>query len=214
MQLQHLKHRVRSVGLLAALLLTFAPNAFATFVVDARQVGSDVVFSGAGTLDVGPLVLGGSFTPTAAFNTNALGGGGFSLVLGGGNADFYELLGASLSTSTPTPYPPDLTRTPTSSVGDIVGVGFSISGPLLLVPKDYVSGTVLTASMTFANETLASLGLLPGTYEWSWDLIGAEPIDNLVLNVVAVPAPPGFVLVIGGLAGLWMARTRYKRRYC
>ena len=55
------------------------------------------------------------------------------------------------------------------------------------------------ASMTFSDETFASLGIDTGTYEWTWEG------DSVTLSIVPIPAA---VWLFGSaLAGLgWMRR--------
>ena len=74
----------------------------------------------------------------------------------------------------------------------------------------YVSGSALSDTSTYANQTFASLGATPGTDEWTWGT-GAHA-DSFTLEVgpvAAVPEPASLSLLVMGLAGLGMVlRTR------
>ena len=90
--------------------------------------------------------------------------------------------------------------------------GFVLIGDLgeLLLPSGYVSGTALSGSMTYSGQTLASLGVTPGTYTWTWGS-GADA-DFVELQVLggtqAVPEPSALALLAAGAAGLAWARRR------
>lgn len=84
------------------------------------------------------------------------------------------------------------------------GIGYSSSlGPLLLLPTGYISQQPITDSATYANQTLASLGITPGTYVYTWGT-GANA-DSMTIN--AVPEPSTYA-AIGGLAALGLAVLR------
>ena len=51
--------------------------------------------------------------------------------------------------------------------GDRVGIIRTLD---VVVPSGYVSGTALSSSATWNSATVASLGVTPGTYVWSWGL--------------------------------------------
>jgi hypothetical protein len=51
----------------------------------------------------------------------------------------------------------------------------------LIVPFDYVSGDPLSASSTYVGATIASLGMTPGEYVWTWG--SGDTADSFTLNV-------------------------------
>ena len=83
-----------------------------------------------------------------------------------------------------------------SGSGAVVGLGTfeETSGGVIAVPEDAVSGAALgTSTATFANATLMSLGLTPGTYVWAWG--SGATADSFTLEIAtargasAVPEP-------------------------
>lgn len=87
---------------------------------------------------------------------------------------------------------------------------------LIAVPLNYVSGTPLgTSTATWNGSTIAGLGLVPGTYTWTW---GSGPAaDSFTLNVGMAPSSLAAVptlseLMLIGLSSLLavlgVARTR------
>ena len=82
--------------------------------------------------------------------------------------------------------------------GNFDGVG------ILGVPVGYVSGTSLgTSTITFNSTTLAALGVIDGTYEWTWGTgANADSFTLQIGPVAAVPEPASLPLLVMGLAGL------------
>jgi hypothetical protein len=97
------------------------------------------------------------------------------------------------------------------------GSNFGVVGEFqnLLVPAGYQSNTPLSATDFFDNATLASLGLLPGTYTWTWGsgahadsfevIIGATPLG-------ATPLPAALPLFATGLGVMGLFGWRRKRK--
>jgi len=79
---------------------------------------------------------------------------------------------------------------------------------LLGVPLAYVSGSALSSSMEFANQTFASIGLRPGTYIWTWGQ--GRNADNLTVQIgpAAVSEPASMLMVGIGLLALAAVRQR------
>ena len=61
-----------------------------------------------------------------------------------------------------------------------------VAGLDVSVPTGYVSGTALSDSATYSNTTLATLGVTPGTYVWTW---GTSANQNFTLEIPSFPPP-------------------------
>jgi hypothetical protein len=69
----------------------------------------------------------------------------------------------------------------------------------------------LSDSMTFNNATLASLGVTPGTYVWSWGTGLANQNFTLQIGAAGVPDGGTTVMLLGAALGaLGMARRFLK----
>jgi hypothetical protein len=80
---------------------------------------------------------------------------------------------------------------------------------VLGVPQGYVSGAALSDSMTFNGATFASLGVTPGTYEWTWGT--GLPNQNFTLIIPRGTVPDGGSTVsLLGFALLGLAAFRRK----
>jgi len=76
-------------------------------------------------------------------------------------------------------------------------VGTAGLGTVLYVPQGYVSGTPLSGGAVWNGKTLAALGVIPGTYVWTW---GTGPTaDSLTLHIsAALPANVTATNTVGG----------------
>jgi hypothetical protein len=81
-------------------------------------------------------------------------------------------------------------------------------GNLLGVPLDYVSGSALSDTSTYDNQTFSTLGVTPGRYEWTW---GSGINQNFTL-VIGTPEPSTWAMMLVGFAGLGFAGYRKSRR--
>jgi hypothetical protein len=105
-----------------------------------------------------------------------------------------------------------LSGLPSSGSGDMVGIagGLDPSINVLEVPDGYVSNSALSNSSTWLNDTFSSLGVTPGTYEWTW---GPGPNQNftLIIGATAIPEPASAALLGAALAGLLLTGARRRR---
>jgi hypothetical protein len=135
------------------------------FTVTVSQVSSDVVWSGSGSFNLTDLtvnqtlpgVSSGYNAPNAQF-----------IVGSSSNATTYS--GSSFTTF-PTSFGVPGGATVSSTSGSVFGIVQTEgpSGPReVLVPQGYTSGTVISGSATYNGQTIAGMGLISGTYVWSW----------------------------------------------
>ena len=146
------------------------------FTITLEQVGSNVVATGTGAINLTGLTPAGGA---------AIGGGGIEASTGQiitgspGSAIAYTGLNG------PTSFGSGGLFNPSTSSGDLFGRFPTQFGGPLFVPVQYTSGDPLTNSMTFNNATFASLGVTPGTYVWTWGT--GLPNQNFTLVIPAVP---------------------------
>ena len=154
-----------------------APSAQAKYVASFREIGSNVVESGGGTLDLTDLFRSNEFdAPNVPSVDPPL-------------SDFFSgaaspIVAAYKSVSGPSGFGAGLGTFASFSGGDPVGLQAS----LLFVPLDYVSGAQLSETSTYLNASLASLGMTPGTYVWSWGF--EDHADTFTLDIGEAIPPP------------------------
>jgi hypothetical protein len=148
----------------------------AGYTVTLQQVGPNVVATGSGPLDLTGLtfLMHGTAEPIikAANPAFILTGA----VLG---LDIYERITGPTSFGSGDQFFAD------SGGGNPVGM--RISDMTLGVPRGYVSGAALSSNATWNNATLATLGVTPGTYVWTW---GTGANQNFTLKILAAVQPP------------------------
>ena len=124
------------------------------------EVGSDVVMSGYGGLNITDLMLVSSGSGFGSGISCQFGI--FLLGTSPGNLDLYT--GSTFNQPSNFGGPPT-GFTSTVDSGSMMGVNPANN---LAVPTGYVSGTYITGSTTYIGQTLSSLGAVPGTYIYSW----------------------------------------------
>jgi hypothetical protein len=189
--------------------VTLLPNsADAAVLISVVQQGNDLVASGSGSLDTTDLTFlgtgggfGENFDPSYAIVR--LGSISSSNVM---DSVFSGNISGPSSFGTI-----NLFEVPTSGSGDQFGI-FG-NGVDIFAPLNYVSGTNLSATDTWSNATLNSLGLTPGTYVYTW---GTGPdADSLTVQigaVAAVPEPSTWATMLLGFAGVGFMAYRKKSK--
>jgi hypothetical protein len=184
----------------ALVMLSSAPRARANVVVTATQVGSDVVFTGGGTLDLTGMTFkqsgtdpGGAINPTEA-----------TILMGPLSAtdDVYAGL------TGPANFGSGLGIFASSESGAFFGIS-NLNG-VVGVPAGYTSGSIVSATDTYTGQTFASLGMTPGTYVWTLPSTDTFTLQIGPTVTTAVPTPmaasAGLTLLAG--LGLWKLRRR------
>ena len=189
----------------AAVMLVPAAADATPYVVKLVQQGSNVVATGSGAFDLtGLTLLGGTVTGTASLQPS----GGFVMTgpLSNVAIDSYTGYVGPTSFGSGTNFISSDVGT-----GDTVGIFGSsqfYGYPNFWVPSGYVSGGALSGTSTYDNASFATLGVMPGTYVWTWG-IGADQSFTLdIVTAAAVPEPAALgmfglgVLLIGAFVGL------------
>ena len=168
------------------------------FMVTLEQVGSNVVATGSGAINLTGLTRHG-VSPAIPYLRASSGiintGIGF---LSFGYTGF----------TGPTRFGSGGLFLPNTKSGDFVSINNSIGD--IFLPVGYVSNAALSDSMTFNNATFASLGVRQGTFVWSWGT--GLPNQNFTLIIGSgVPTPDGGTTVsLLGFALLGVAALRRK----
>jgi len=165
------------------------------FTMTLKQVGSDVVVTGSGAVNLTGLTLEFNVAPAAGI---VAGNGVINAGQSSVNVPAYG------GFSGPTSFGPGGSFFPNTNSGDFVGINNSFG--TIFVPAGYVSGTPLSDSSTYNSATFASLGVTPGTYVWSW---GDGANQRFTLRIGAVP-DGGTTVSLLGFALLGLATLRRK----
>lgn len=168
------------------------------YTINIYESGSDVIWSGSGTLNITDLTYNGNQNVGPGFDiANGLFGIGPSNITG----DLYS--GTTLTK--PNDLGPGGGGGPyTNATGDYFGI-FSVTGVLrVAVPSGYTSGTYISQSTTYTGQTLSSLGLTQGTYTYNWGTgANAQSVNVLIGNGVGVTPTPTPTTGAGAGSGSW-----------
>ena len=189
------KHAFCGILALVSLLgLGTTQSARANFIAVINQVGTDVVVTGSGTIDLTGLSLfADGSSPDAQI-----------IPIQGVLSLQYGSIFVYANISGPTSFGMGGITRASSSSGDVVGL-YGFGSNMLVVPAGYVSGNPLSDTSTYNNATVAGLGLTPGTYTWTWGT--GIHADSFELQIVPEPS----TLALLGLAAI-AATVAYRRR--
>jgi hypothetical protein len=185
----------------ALLLICCVPVSRAAYTMSFQQVGPDVVATGSGSIDFTDLsfLVSESVNPQIVpfLGTATLGATPMVAI------NFYDTI------SGPSSFGPGGPLFADSGSG--AGVGLSSTADAVGFPSNYVSGSPLGVSTdTWSSQTFSSLGLTPGTYEYTWGT-GLDA-DSLTLQigpaVVSAPLPAGCWAALLAIPFAFIARKR------
>jgi hypothetical protein len=170
----------------------------ASFIMTLAQSGSNVVGTGSGTIDLFALTSANFVGTEPAVS----GPQGFAAL--GPEAT----TAAFTAVSGPSSFGSSGFFAASTGSGDTVGISVSgVISDVLFLPDNYVSGASLSDSATWDNATIASLGLTPGTYTWTWG--SGASADSFTVQIDASTPEPGSVALLGaGFVGLAVLRRR------
>jgi hypothetical protein len=190
------KHVIYGIlGLVSLLGLGITQSAKANFIATMNQVGTDVVVTGSGTIDLTGLSFFANGSAPAAMIIPIQG----LLYLNDGPVDVYANISGPFS------FGMGGTTRASSSSGDAVGLD-GLGSNRLFVPSGYLSGNPLSDTSTYSNATLASVGVTPGTYIWTWGT--GIHADSFTLQIVPEPSTSALL----GLTGIGAGVMAYRRR--
>lgn len=151
--------------LVAWLIIGWHSESYAVATITFSQVGNDVQASITGTIDTSAGLTSDGASSVSP-NARVRGGGpGANLIIGPTSftdATSYGSISGptTIGTSTGQNY---------ASTGSISGpFGINMATSRLILPNGFISGSVVSGSVTWAGSSICSLGLTPGTYDYTW----------------------------------------------
>ena len=174
------------------------------YTVTLEQMGADVVANGSGAINLTGLAF---FGPGSFFITTLVPSLGRISTgpppPGLGSVDVYRVFSGPANFGSGGQH----NATEGLSSGNFVGIQASVDE--LFVPHGYISNSALSSSATWAGATFASLGVTPGTYEWTWG--SGLPNQNFTLIIGGAGVPDnGSTVSLLGFALLGVAALRRK----
>lgn len=197
-----------------SLAISAGGSAHAAYISTFTQVGTNVIETGSGSLNVTglPADSGIYFYPAQITGL----GNGITNFLGGTNlVSYYSFAPVGAPTTFLAP-----NVVANSSSGPTIGISSSDVAGNIFLPVGYISGTSLGISQsTYVNTTLANLQLKPGTYDYfisPYNSINGAVIDTFTIQVgpvatSGVPEPGSLALLGLGIVAVGFSRRARKR---
>lgn len=177
---------------------------YAAVIINFNEVGGDVVSTSSGTINTAGFdQLSGLGTSTGFLAGTGVLSSWFCVIGTGtsaGSVGAY-ILSNFTSDNTEVCYTGSNVGASINS-GDYVGVISRAVGSTdgVYIPLGYVSGDPISGSSTWTGTTIADLGLVTGTYVFTW---GSDAdADSLTLNIGGSAPPPSTYTVGGSISGL------------
>jgi hypothetical protein len=203
-------------------LLAIAGQARADFLlIDLYEIGSDVVADVTGNFNYSSLVPQETGTstmfPYSAANSGDISGGPTTAGVSWVNWRLINTNGYSQpfwGDGLPAGTSPSIATSAVGPLFRIIGNPTATPGEdaRIRLPATYVSGSPLDGTVTWANKTLAQLGL-QSSGTWTFDSV-ADGLPEVTLRINAVPEPAtiGLASIGAGLCGLigWRRMRRAK----
>jgi hypothetical protein len=202
--MNNLKTNVGMLAVLLGLAVAGSPGARAAYVVDLDQIGSNVVATGSGSLNFSDLTFTGFDDPLSVGINPSSGYLAFGNLDGSGSGigdNFVPVSGPALFGS-------GLFTAADSTTGFVAGINGGAG--VVITPSSYSAGSPISGTATWDNRTLASLGVNPGAYVWTW---GSANADSFTLNVSSIPELSTWAMIMLGFAGLGFAGYRASRNF-
>jgi len=181
----------------------FAPSAQAAYIVTLAQEGRNVVATGSGSIDLTDLTFFFSGNTPSAGMTPIFG------LIQTGPASFTQVANY-IGFTGPRRFGRGDVVFASSGSGDSVGI-FRANGTLA-VPLGYISGHPLSDTSTYDNATLASLGVVPGAYVWTWGSGAHADSFTLDIKTASVSEPSGLLLLMLPLGLVVLLAGRHATR--
>jgi hypothetical protein len=179
-------------------LAAITPAKASPYIVTIEQVGSNVVATGSGGINLTGLSLsfaGSGATPEMVPEEE------FLLFTGAGSANQYDT-----NFSGPTNFGTGGFHVANTGTGATVGIFMAYPDLYIDTPIGYVSEAALSSSAVWDNATFTSLGLTQGFYTWTW----GQGTDQSFTIEVGVPESSTWAMLILGFAGIGFMAYRRK----
>ena len=157
------------------------PSGFNVTIVESD---GSVVMSASGSLNINDL----TFVSSSTSGGSGIGVNTATFIMGVNGSNFSTYSGF---TSTPSSFGTGSGLGSTYSSGDIFGVIYQSTPPYqLVVPSGYTTGDVISSTQIFTGASFTSLGLVEGTYTYTWGSGLNEDSINVVVGGTGVTPTP------------------------